>query len=316
MAKISYRENANELENLYRKSITPTDRFVFSSVKVRKNIYTKKKIKNLTQKSLLPEISQKWLHMPVGIQNDWYQFYKDFFKNGYSAFVKAYYQRRVYGITSDPEYNQFYLGKVGNCKIEAPSNRLHIKQDHPNYYYVMRKVPKTKSQFNPVRISEFATFPIYFQISFKSDLVPLSSNYHARIYVRVYTDYQGRRLEKDFIINLPVRSAHDSLYGNGEYGVSNYGASSVSEWIKTNMIIDKPLGDFRGYEYHIDLYDVRGDLFLDNLIIRHNGINWARDPHFDNMKTTFTRKYYQVASHYDIIDLPNGSSFNSIYFES
>lgn len=316
MAKISYRENANELENLYRKNISPSDRFVFSAVRVKKIIYTKKKIKGLTQKSLLPEISQKWNLLSQSEKTKWLTYYSSFFKNGYSAYVKAFYQKRVYGLAGEPSPNVFYLGKVGNCKIEAPANRLHIKQDHPNYYYVMRKVPKTKSQFSPIKVSEFATFPLYFELSFCTDLISLSSNYHARVYIKVHTNYQGRDLEKDFVINLPLKTLSDSKYGLAKYGLSKYGSSSVESFSKISLNISKPLGSFKGYEFHIDLYDVRGDLFLDNLILKHDGTNWARDPHFDNMKTTFTRKYYQIASHYDIIDLPNGSSFNSIYFES
>lgn len=293
MVKIGYRENLNELENLYRGSITPVDRFVFSTIKVKKTIFTKKALKGITQKSLLPEIANLWNQVGAGDRNMWDACYTEYFKNGFRAFTKAVVQMRKAGLSGMPDYNYNYLGKVGLCRIEAPANRLHIKQSHPNDYYVMKKVKGTKSQYSPQVVYEFATFPILFKISYKSNLTSLSSNSYARIYIRVYTDYQGRRLETDYVFPINL----------------------IQDWNRVSYNIDKPLGTFKGYEMHIDLYDVRGDVYFDNLYIYHTGKNWARDPHFENMRTTYTRKYYQIASHYDIIDLPEGASFNSIYYE-
>lgn len=294
MAKISYRENGNEIENLYRKTLIPSDRYNYSSIRVNRILYSKKQIKGITQHSLLPEIAAAWGQIGADTQNDWKNFYSDFFNNGYKAFCKAYTDMRKFGLTGLPVANPYYLGKVGVLKIEAPANRLHIKQDHPNTYYVMKKIKGTKSQYQPIEIDEFPSFPINFEISYKSDLVSLSANSHARFYIRVYTDYQGRRLETDFVFPINL----------------------INPWTRPNMIIEKPLGTFKGYEFHIDLYDVRGTVYFDNLVLFHNGKNWARDPHCSNVRSTFTRKYYQVAAYYDIIDLPNGANFLSIYYEN
>jgi hypothetical protein len=82
------------------------------------------------------------------------------------------------------------------------------------------------------------------------------------------------------------------------------------------MTIQKPLGEFKGYDVHIDLYNVRGVVYFDNQVLFHNGKNWARDPNFDNMKTSYTRKYYQIERYWDIVDLPNGANYNSVYYEN
>lgn len=315
MAKISYRENANELENLYRKNLSPADRFNFSTIRVKKTLFTKKYLSKITQKSLMPEISLAWSNLSNYDKSMWLTSYAEYFKNGFRAFVKSYIQRKKAGLSGIPDYNNFFLGKVGQVHIESPANRCHIKQDHPNNYYVMTKVAGTKSQFNPVVIYEFATFPINFRLSYKSNLSALSSNFHARVYIRIYTDYQGKRLMTDFIQLLDLSTENISSYGSANFGSGNYGLLEFGGWERLNFNIDKPLGTFKGYEFHIDLYDVIGDVYFDNLYIYHSGRNWGRDPHFENMRTTYTRKYYQIASHYDIIDLPNGANFNSIYYD-
>lgn len=293
MAKISYKDSSLDTNDVYYKTLVSSDRFVFSTVRVRKILLSRKRIKGLTQKSLLPAANFAWYALGSGTQNDWKSMYADFFNNGYKAFIKAFIQRRQFGLTSTPESNIYYLGKVGKIEIVSPGNRCHIVQRHPNYYYVMKKVSKTKSQYIPVRVNEFATFPFNFKISYKSNLTVVSDNPHANIYVRVYTNYQGRVLEKDFIFPITL----------------------IQDWNAPNMNIDKPLGTFKGYDVHIDLYGVRGQLYLDNFILYHDDKNWARDPNFDNMKTSYTRKYYQIESHWDIEDLPSGASFDSIYYE-
>lgn len=293
MAKIGYRENGNELENLYKKTISPSDRFVFSSVRVKKTIFSRTKKKGITMRSLLPEASAAYNNLSSSVKLQWANNYSFFFNNPYKAFVKAYCEMRAHGLTGVPSPNPYYLGKVGKINIASPANRLHIKQAHPDDYYLMKKVKGTKSQYEPVRIFESVNFPLLFKLSYTSELTQVDSNMHARAYIRIYTDYQGRNIVTDEVIEFSLNSS----------------------WNIINKIINKPFGTFKGYEMHLDFFGVRGCVYLDHLILLHSGKNWARDPHFNNMKTSYSRKYYQIANHYDIIDLPNGASYDTVYYE-
>lgn len=292
MAKISYKLVPPEFDLLYKKALTPNDRFTFSSVRRTRSFESRAKIKAITQKSVLPEASAVWATFTEPEKQAWAIAGANSNLKGWSLFVKDFAWAKKLEMSAPLEPDPLYQVEVGRLSISSPATSLKIAQLHPSSYHVLRKVTGTKSQYEPVKIVEDFSLPLEIGISWKTELVSAGSAPLARFYALINSDYQGRSLE--YQLSIP-------------FGLSD-------DWKRASASVSDVKGVVKGYTLFIECQDVTGDIFFDNVDAIHSGQNWARDPFCYNIASSYTKAFFQIPRHWVTIDVPNGAFFDSFYY--
>lgn len=293
MAKISYQQVPAEYKGLLKKSLKVGDRFVISRVSVNRLIPRRKLLKGITQRSKLPEISDVWATFDTTLKTSWATTGALVGLTGFKAFVKEYILRLQSNLAPVVAPSIYHHGKVGKIVISAPANDLRIRQDHPVNYYIQKKVRGTKSQYAPVLVTEFLSFPFQLYISYKSILTNTSANYKARIYIEFLSNYQGRDIYTQKEINFDL----------------------ATDWKNANIIVNDIFGVLRGYTLYIDFLNVTGVFYFDNVKLYHSGKQWVRDPYCNDIHQDFTKAFYQVSKHWVGEVVPDGANFESVYLD-
>jgi hypothetical protein len=293
MAKISYLLIPEGYDLAYKKALSSGDRFVASRVR-RNNVYrTRRRIKGLTAKSLLPQVKLAWDSLTTEEQEAWALAGSECNLNGYRLFVKDKTLRIKNDLAGNSTPQVIAQAMVGVLLTGEQNDHLKITQVHPSEYWVSRKVTGTKNQFMPVKVQEDFDLPLQLGISYASSLVATGPNPYARYYAVIYSNYQGRTLEKICSI---------------DFDLDNPGDIAVAS-------LSTIVGKVRGYTLFIELHDCQGALLFDNVYCIHSGQNWVRDPFCNDIDQSFTRAFYQVPKHWSPIDLPEGAFFGSEFLE-
>lgn len=292
MAQISFRSIPPELEEHYKKALQSGDRFTLSVIKTKRLFTSRNSKKGLTQKSLIPELSQIWNSFDSVTKANWNSAGARESLTGWKEFLKDTAIRRANGEIGFATPQDDRQCNVGRMTVESPATGFSIEQLHPNSYYVMKKVRGTKSQYNPQVVAEFIALPFTIGISYRADLVSASGTPRARFYVEVYSHYQGLEITTPLEIDF-------NLDGN---------------WHIAEATLSGVIGKVRGYSAFIQIEHARGNVYFDNVRLEHSGQNWARDPHCNNINVTFTKAFYQVPKTWDTTTLPTGCFFDSFYY--
>lgn len=262
----------------------------------------------------MPELSPVWAGFDSTTKTNWNNAGSFEGLTGWKEFLKDTAIRRANDGTgySTPQTDR--QCNVGRMTIESPASGFTIEQLHPNNYYVLKKVPKTKAQYIPQLITEHIVLPLTIGMSYRADLTPVESDilvgaglfyagfnmagqeYGAsgisRFYAEVYSDYQGRKLTT--VLELPI--------------------DTDGNWHVETVEMTECFGVVRGYNLYIQVSNATGNLYFDNVIIDHSGHNWARDPHCNNINVTYTKAFYQIPKAWDSVDIPDGCFFDSFFY--
>lgn len=293
MAKTSYQDIPVEYKNLIKKTLVASERFIIPRVSVKKIISRKKILKGITQRSKLKEISEVWATLSAGQKTDWENVGLVVGLTSFKAFTKEYILRLQNSLSPMPSPSVYRHGKVGYIKIESPANNLTIQQDHPQKYYINKKVRGKRSMYEPALVTEYVSFPMTLKISYKSNLTTTSANNKHRIYIYIVSNYQGRDIETLKEINLDL----------------------ITNWKTSELEITGIFGVFRYYKIVIEMQNVRGDFYFDNVKLYHSGKNWVRDTYCNDVHQDFTKAFYQVAKHWVADVIEDGANFESIYLD-
>lgn len=292
MAKTSYQEIPPELDFDYKKVLAPADRYVIPRVRVKRLFTSRKRKKGLTQKSLMVILKPVWDSFSTPTKDAWNAAGAVCSLTGWKLFIKDTAARIANDISGYATPNNLYQCFVGRLHVESPATGMTIAQLHPLNYYVLKKVRGTRSEYAPVLVFEQFTLPLEIGLSFKTNLTSVAGDWRARFYCVVESHYQGRLIED--IVEIP-------------FGLTD-------DWQHATAEITNVHGQVRGYTAYIELYNVRGDVFIDNFDILHSGQNWARDPECNDINQGFTKAFYQIAKHWIAVDVEEGCYFESEYY--
>lgn len=291
MAKTSYLTITAGLEDLYYSGLKSGDRFQYARVVRNDTLITKARKKGLTQKSMLPQIAEIWATFTNEQKQAWADAGKVCSLTGWQLFVQDQCIRIRNEIVGSATPSLFHQSWVGKLKIVEPATELKIGQYHPSSYWVEKKVGGKKGMYQPVQINEGFGLPLELSISYKSDLTSQGAGSFAKFYARIYNSYQGK--DDGVVLEIPL----------------DFNAN----WKTQTALIENLRGTILGYDLFIHLYNLRGEVLIDNIKATHTGTNWARDPFCKNIDITFTRAFYQIPKHWVAITLPNGAEFDSVY---
>lgn len=292
MAKTTFQLIPPELENGYKKALQSSDRYIIPAVQ-RKALFTSRKSKKgLSQKSLIPILAPVWQAFDSTTKTNWNNAGAVEGLTGWKEFLKDTALRLANGGIgySTPQTDR--QCNVGRIHIEAPASALQLEQLHPNTYYVQKKIRGTRSQYQPVIVVEHLFLPLTIGLSYRAALTEQSGGGYAKMYVEVYSHYQG------ITITTPLNLI---LNMDGNWHVDEATLSSV-------------LGVVRGYTAYIKVHNCRGDLYFDNVRIEHSGQNWARDPHCNNIEQDFTKAFYQIPKNWGVDSIPDGAYYRSFFY--
>lgn len=280
MAKVSYTDpNLADIAGFYNVARV-ADRFSFSRV-VKKNVFlSPEKIQNLKNRSYLKVISDLWKTFSPAEKTAWKNVDQRDRKNGWQTFVKDQSLRIRSDIAGVATPNQYHQASVGFINMEAGAGRYTIRQQHPNTYYVQRRVPGKKSMLESVQIREDFYLPLVLSLSYKTDLEVDGDNPFCRFFARIRSHYQGRDIDTDLLVEMPL----------------------VSNWTRPEVYQFNVLGLARYYDLYFDLQDVKGNLFFDNISAVHNGQNWVRDWQCDKIEQSFSKTWQQIAQNWELVN--------------
>ena len=293
MAKTSFITIPAGLDVKYNNALQSGDRFIYPHVKVKRLFTSRMRKKGLTQKSLFVTLSPVWASFSDSVKASWEVAGLASNMSGFKLFVQDTSVRLANDLTGYATPSNIYQSKVGKIMIESPATGLTILQLHPHTYYINKKVTGTRSQYEPVLVTENLTLPVNIAISCKTSLVSVGSSPKARFFVIVYSNYQGRTIEN----------------------ICNISFDLVSDWARYTASISNVKGQFRGYTAFIEVDECQGSLLFDNVEIVHSGINWARDPFCNSIETSFTKAFYQIPKNWAPDEIVTGAFYGSIYHE-
>jgi len=291
MAKTNFIDLDPEQEVLFYKGLTPSDRFVFGKVSRKTLFVSRKRVAGLTQKSLLPQISELWAGFSEEEKTAWSDAGAERNLNGWRAFVAdqcARIKNDIAGVATPSLLHQDF---VGHLIVESPATKIKIAQYHPNKYWVSQKVYGKKGMYEPVIVVESFALPLTLSINYKSNLVACGANPYAKFFATIWSSYQG--VDRFTDVEIPF--------------------DLITDWKNDTSVLNSVIGHTIGYTLYIEINDLRGTLYCDNIKATHSGQNWVRDTICKDIDQGFTRAFYQVPKNWVAIDLPDGSWFGSVY---
>ena len=291
MAKTSYIDISSADEEKFFSGLTAQARFVIPRVTRKNVIFSVKRKKGVSQRSLLPTCSLVWAGLSTPEKDAWNSSGLVRGISGWKLFVQDYCARIVNGVAGVATPSLFHQSWVGSLHVEAPASEIKIAQYHPHTYYVSRPVAKHKGMREIVLVTETFSHPFVIQLSYKSNLTVEGGTNFAKFYVDVISSYQG--VDRHNLLEIPLDFVHD--------------------WATLSATLPAFQGYFIGYTLYFHLYGLRGDLLFDNIKVTHGAQNWARDPYCEDIEQAFTKAFYQVPDHWVAVELPVGSEFNTIY---
>ena len=291
MAKTTFIDIAPELENSFWSGLQSGDRFTYSRVRRKVVFFSTRRKKNLSERSLLPQIAALWNALTDEQKEAWSSAGAQCQLNGYRLFVQDTALRIKNELPATATPSLLHQSHVGGIFINSPATEIKLIQQHPHFYYVSQKVYGKKGMFQPIKINEDFALPLSISLNYKSNLSSLSGGSYARFYAHVWHSYQG--LDRDTYLQIDL--------------------DLVADWKNATIELTSVLGYIVRYNLYFDLHDVEGYVYFDNVKAEHSGQNWVRDPFCKDINQGFTRAFYQVPKHWAGVIVPDGSYFETIY---
>lgn len=291
MAKTSFIQIPAGMEDAFYKILQPGDRFNFPRIR-RKNLFiSRKRVKGLTQKSLLPAISEVWAGLSAPAKGAWQTAADEMGMTAFKLFTQdqsARIKNDVAGVATPSILHQSWVGKI---QVDSPADYFKIAQFHPSTYFLRKKVRKY-DRYEEVKVTELVSLPLTIAISYRSNLTAIvGQTPKARFYALVISLYQGRQIEN--ILEIPF--------------------DLVSDWERLEVSLSSVIGAVNGYTLFIELENVNGTLEFDNVKSYHNAQNWARDPWCNDINQTLTSVWFQIPKHWAPVDMPESAFYDSVY---
>jgi hypothetical protein len=293
MAKTSYIELDDPTRVLYFGPLTSGDRFVFPRIRRKSLLLSRSRLKGLTNKTLLPQIAAAWAALDDTAKAAWSTAGAYFNKSGWHYFTAQQSLRLKNGFSGIGLTSIYHQAKVGYINIQSPATSATLAQFHPAMYWISKPVKGKKSMRELVQIQENITLPFTLGVSIKTNLTAAGGSPLARFFAKILYTYQGRNIfhEESFILDL------------------------VHDWQILSSVLSEAPGPVISYNLYIELIDVQGELWFDNVKAIHAAQNWARDPYCSGIKTEFTKAFVQVPKNWAPEVLPDGAFYDSIFIE-
>lgn len=291
MALVSYVNPDPDVKDRFTKAFTPLYKTRHSSLRWNGRLIPPRKKKNISSRSLLPQIRDIWNSLSPEIQQQWKDAAAEANYNAWNAFVQDMAYRIKFDIAGVATPSELHTYKVGQINMSAPAEHFRLEQLHPVEYFQMRKVRGTKSQREPVAIVEQLLLPLQVACSYRTNLTATGDGAYCRFYAEVTRSYQGLDLTEQVGFDIPLSSA----------------------WARQSATLTDVVGTARWYTLYFELYNVSGTLEFDLVRAYHTGTNFARDFRCTNISSGFSDYNYQLPASWAADEAVEGVTFGSVY---
>lgn len=291
MATIAGLEIPPELLRLFRELMRVNDSRRYGSLAKHGYLMSKQKKRDVSTRSLLPEISALWQALDAPTKSAWALAGTASSYRAWNLFVQDTAYRLKYGIGGLATPSALHQYKVGRLEIGAPASSATLAQYHPEHYWKIKKVVGTKGQYEDVKVVERLALPFTLGVSYRTELTATSGSPKARIYAQILSSYQGRDIETEAVIEFALSSG----------------------WTRETITATEVVGVVRSYNVYIEFANVRGWFEWDNLSCTHSGTNYARDFRCSDVNNELTRINYQIEKSWEETILPTGAAYDSVY---
>ena len=294
MARVTFLDIPEGFDFSYNKALRINDRFTFSSIRLNNTFLSRRRKKGISQKSLLPICSDMWKTFDGATQDDWNNAGAVMNLSGFKFFVADYVLRLQNDMTGVSTPSLLYQTLVGKLTITSPATQFLLTQMHPLNYWVSAPVYGKKGMREPLLVTEDFALPLQISISYKTNLSSVGVSPRARFYAIVYSLYQGTTIEN--LLEIPFDLS--------------------SDWTSETVTLNTVCGKIKSYSLFLELNDVSGTLYVDNIKAIHSGLNWCRDSVCRDIDQAFTKAFYQVPKHWVPVEISTGCFFGSVYYNS
>jgi hypothetical protein len=240
MAFVSYVDLDPAQEEQFFRGLTPDSRFLYAKVKKKTGLFSAKKKKSLSLRSMLPQISELWAGLSAGEKTAWTTAGGYAVLNGWRAFVAEQSIRLKLGLSVPGASSIYHNSWYGHLSIGGSATQIKIAQYHPAGYYVHRKVAGFKKVYAPVFVQESIGLPLQIGISYKANLSAVS--WSAPVLLSSYS-------ESNYDDSFYLDSADDGRYrGQSFLNVDQKNLDSCKFYLKTTNGY-RPTGGLRAYLY-------------------------------------------------------------------
>jgi len=294
MARIGFLNIDSALKKRFFKSVKQGERFVYSKLVKNKSLCSRKKKAKLRNFSLLSNIKNQWSSLDSLQKTAWFSSGEQIGMNGYNLFVQDTSYRIKNNISNLSIPSVLYQYFVGKITISSPVINFHIKQEHPRNYYIFALVDGKKTMQKQVEITEVFTLPLTISLNYRSNFVSVGPNSSAKLYAEIWHAFEGKNLFSILEINLDF----------------------VSDWKNAEISLSELSGTIVSYSLHIEIKDLQGELFFDNIKAIHSGQNWAIDSACNDINNSLSQKFYNIKKNWESVDVPVGSKYESVYYNN
>lgn len=289
MAKTETIVVSDELKNLYNAAIERSDPFVFGTAQAHKSLPSDRRRAVLKEQSLFRFLSPIWRELTDEQKQVWKDAAVHNGISGWQLFISDNAARIKTDLPLDVPPSELWQVRAGTLVIDSPADELVLKQEHPQSYYISRKVPGAAWKSELVLLTENFSLPLTLQIRYKADLTPVGGTQSARYFARIWTSYQGQDIYSDLDVNF----------------------DPDTDWTFAENSESAIRGILLGYTLYIEIIGYTGELLFDNIRAVHSGSNWALDPRCDEINKTFKKAFAIVPPFWIPVALPSGTSFSS-----
>lgn len=293
MANLTYQDINPADEQQFFKGLNPQSQFLYSRMKKKTGIFSRKKIKALSARSFLPTISSLWATLTPTEKALWTTCGAYSGLNGWRSFVAEQSIRLKLGLSVPNTPVISHQAWVGHLSIGGSATQIQIAQYHPSSYYVHQKVVGKKGLYAPVLVSESMSLPLTIGISYRANLSAVGGSQFASFYAVVRSSYQG--VDRENVVEIPF--------------------TNDNSWHTQTAILSSVRGYIIGYTLYIRIFGYTGDFYFDNVKAIHGSVNWVRDKNCTNIKQSFTNQYYQIPKHWVALEIPSGAVYDSDYID-
>lgn len=344
MVQTSYIDILPEVEDAFFTGIQSSDRFLYSRLVKKTILYSRKKKKGVTARSLLPQISALWAGFsdyekeqwsdaadvekgvfdPSGLSVDNAYFgiayfgnalfgrnVSEFNLNGWRLFVQdqsARIKNDILGVATPSMFHQSWFGAL---LVEDPATELKIIQIHPHFYWTSQKVAHKKGMYQPVLVTEDLFLPFTASLNYRAELECLGIGpfFGSANFGFCYFGDDDSEFAKFY-----VRFWY-SYQGVDRYEELTIPFEYVCDWQAVSATLSSLTSYVIRYDCYFHIKGLQGVVYFDNVKLEHSGQNWARDPFCLDINQGFTRAFYQIPKHWAAVVLPEGADINSMYLD-
>lgn len=291
MAKVAFVNPEPDVKDRFRQQFTPLYKTKHSSLRWNGRIIPKRRRNEFTTRSLLPQIRDIWKGLDPAIREQWDIAAEEADYSGWQQFVQDMAYRIKFEVPGVATPSTLHTYKVGRVNLQSPASHFRLEQVHPVQYYQMQKVTGTKSQREPVAITEQLLLPLQIGLSYRTNLTSVGPDAYCKFYAEVTRSYQGKDLVDEVGFEIPLSSS----------------------WNRETATLSDVVGVARWYSLYIEFNNVHGWLEFDLVRSFHTGTNFARDFRCTNISSGITNFNYQLPASWAADEAEAGVTFGSVY---